>query len=375
MPINKVAGEKKDGLQKYRIRVNYVDPSGKYRQIERTAYGMDEAKAVERQLQMQAESKKLTASMTVQQLYDEYMQAKKYEIRESTWDKSRRTLERYILPEVGHLRIDKLNVKTLQAWKMSVESQGLAIKTRKNIFSEFRAMLNYAVKMEYLPKNPLAIVGNFKDAYTIKKEMDYYTSDEFKKFISEALATAEKNDSLDDWHYYVFFCIAFYTGMRKGEIHALRWTDIKNGRIYISRSLFQKLKGEDRETPPKNKSSIRDVQIPKPLEKVLDEHKVRCKSIEGYSASMFVCGCTRALRDTSIHKRNKAYAERAGLKAIRIHDFRHSHASLLANSGINIQEISRRLGHSNIEETWNTYSHLYPQEEERAVSILNTVEI
>ncbi|MGI5899954.1 MAG: tyrosine-type recombinase/integrase [Christensenellales bacterium] len=48
----------------------------------------------------------------------------------------------------------------------------------------------------------------------------------------------------------------------------------------------------------------------------------------------------------------------------------HSHASLLANEGINIQEIARRLGHSNIEITWNTYSHLYPREEERAVKVL-----
>ncbi|MFR5439949.1 MAG: tyrosine-type recombinase/integrase, partial [Monoglobus pectinilyticus] len=70
---------------------------------------------------------------------------------------------------------------------------------------------------------------------------------------------------------------------------------------------------------------------------------------------------------------NKKYAELAGIKKIRIHDFRHSHASLLANEGINIQEIARRLGHSKIEITWNTYSHLYPREEERAINILNKI--
>ena len=132
--------------------------------------------------------------------------------------------------------------------------------------------------------------------------------------------------------------------------------------------------GEDRETPPKNRSSIRDVQIPKPLKQILDAHRARCKGIEGFTDDMKICGCVRALRDTSLQKRNKAYAERAGLKVIRIHDFRHSHASLLANSGMNIQEISRRLGHRNMEETWNTYAHLYPKEEERAVGILNAYE-
>ncbi len=79
------------------------------------------------------------------------------------------------------------------------------------------------------------------------------------------------------------------------------------------------------------------------------------------------------MRDTTLENRNAQYASRAGVKKIRIHDFRHSHASLLANEGINIQEIARRLGHSNIEITWNTYSHLYPREEERAVEILNKI--
>ena len=65
--------------------------------------------------------------------------------------------------------------------------------------------------------------------------------------------------------------------------------------------------------------------------------------------------------------------EAAGVKAIRVHDFRHSHASLLANEGINIQEIARRLGHAKISMTWDTYSHLYPREEERAVKILNNI--
>ena len=92
-------------------------------------------------------------------------------------------------------------------------------------------------------------------------------------------------------------------------------------------------------------------------------------------AEVLDCGCggERPIRDTSLEKTNKKFSDLAGVKRIRIHDFRHSHASLLANEGINIQEIARRLGHSNISMTWNTYSHLYPREEERAVKILNTI--
>ena len=82
----------------------------------------------------------------------------------------------------------------------------------------------------------------------------------------------------------------------------------------------------------------------------------------------------KCLRDTSITNRSIQFAKAAGVKIIRIHDFRHSHATLLANEGINIQEIARRLGHSKIEITWNIYSHFYPKEEERALKILNEIE-
>lgn len=148
---------------------------------------------------------------------------------------------------------------------------------------------------------------------------------------------------------------------------------LSGNKISITRSIAQKLKGGDRETPPKNKSSVRVIQIPSPLKKVFDAHYSRYKKVSGFSDDWRICGGETCLRDSTIEKRNKLYAETAGLKKIRIHDFRHSHASLLANNGINIQEIARRLGHSNIEETWNTYSHLYPHEEEKAVKILNKI--
>ena len=86
-----------------------------------------------------------------------------------------------------------------------------------------------------------------------------------------------------------------------------------------------------------------------------------------------VCGGTKPLSDTAIDKFNRRCAEEAGLPHIRVHDFRHTHVSLLANEAINIQEVARRLGHSDVTVTWNTYAHLYPIEEERAVKILNTI--
>jgi len=138
-------------------------------------------------------------------------------------------------------------------------------------------------------------------------------------------------------------------------------------------SISQKLKGGDRETPPKNKSSIRTLQMPLKLIKILKEHKERQKRLVNFTDEYRICGGEKIIRETTVHYRNKLYATKSELKIIRIHDFRHSHVSLLANEGINIQEVARRLGHTRIEITWNTYSHVYPKEEEKAVSILNKI--
>ena len=368
VPIYKMSGQK-DGKQRYRVRVNYIDPRGEYRQVERITYGKAEAQLLE--LQLLKEIKETPPqSMTVRELYIEYMAAKKSEVRATTYDKNRRNLELYILPEFGKTRLDKLTLPVLQKWKTEVGASDLKIRTKQNIYKEFSALLNYAVKLQYIQRSPLSSLGNFKDAYFQSKDekLHYYTPEQFKEFI---VAAAKHTETLTDCGYYVFFNIAFYTGMRKGEINALRWSDIEGDIIHVRRSVTQKLKGKDVETPPKNKSSIRDLQMPDPLIKILKEHKERQRADPGFSEDYKVCGGVRCLRDSSLARKNEEYAKEAGLPIIRIHDFRHTHVSLLANEGINIQEIARRLGHSKIEMTWNTYSHLYPREEEQAVKILN----
>ncbi len=162
--------------------------------------------------------------------------------------------------------------------------------------------------------------------------------------------------------------------MRKGEINALKWSDIDGDIIHVRRSVAQKVKGKSIvETPPKNKSSYRDIQMPRRLRDLLDEHRSHQETFSSFSNDWRVCGGPNCISDTAISNHNNMYADLAGLPRIRIHDFRHSHASLLANEGINIQEIARRLGHAKIEMTWNTYSHLYPREEERAVRVLDSI--
>ena len=177
---------------------------------------------------------------TVKDLYEQYMAAKKTEIRETTWDKSRRNLEYYIMPSLVDVKLSKLNASRLQQWKNDIGCMELSTVTKQNVYRELSAMLNYAVRMELIPKNPLSGVGTFRGPNFEKPEekLHYYTAEQYHRFIAEA-----KKDEYR--RYYVFFSIAFYTGMRKGEINALRWTDIEGNIIHVRRSVTQKLKGDD----------------------------------------------------------------------------------------------------------------------------------
>ena len=383
MPIYKMTDKsgkniKKDGLQKYRVRINYTDALGKQHQLDRVTYGAEAAKQLEMQLTQKTKIEQPAQRMSVGQLYSEYLTAKKHEVRESTLEKTQTILSQHVVPILSDIKLDKLNIPVLENWKRNIEDKGLSIRMRKNIYGEFRAMLNYAVKMEYIQTNPLLKVGNFKAPMELHKEMLFYTPEEFHKFITAAKEYCEKSEAngyLYDWNYYVFFCIAFYMGMRKGEIYALQWTDIKGDNISITKSISQKLKGEDRVTPPKNHSSVRTIEIPEPLIEVLNKHRERCMRLDGFRESQYICGRERPIRDTTVQHMNEKFSSAATVKRIRIHDFRHSHASLLANEGINIQEVARRLGHSNIEITLKTYAHLYPRESERAIGVLNSIKL
>ncbi len=373
MPIYKT-GKVKDGKLQYRVFINYVDSFGNYKKISKCVYGSSEAKLAEMELQRNIEENEIPSNITVGQLIDKYLASMKPEIRESTYSKKCSILNNHIL-SLGQVKLSKLNVPVLQNWKNEITEKNLSLRMKQNIYKELRALLNFAVKTDYLKANPLSKIGNFKDAYNFERPEDkiqYYTAEQFKRFIATA---ANHLNSLNDYGYLTFFNIAFYTGMRKGEINALKWSDINGNILSVNRSVNQKIKGREYEfTPPKNVSSVRKLQIPANLMNVLEQQKkIQQQNCPNWTEDFLICGGITCLSDTSISNKNIQYAKEAGLPPIRIHDFRHTHATLLINEGISIQEIARRLGHADVTVTWRVYAHLYPREEERAVKILDAI--
>lgn len=368
MPIYKINGRRENGKQGYHVRVNYTDSAGKHRSLTRIAFGDKEAKLLEQHLVSSLGS--VNKVLTLDEVFALYLESIKNDVREATIQKKKRIYNLWVRDPLGKVKTDAITRQVMQSWKNQVNDSELALRSKQNVYSDLRALLNFAVKIELLPENPLVRVGNFRDTeFKAKTEkFQYYTKEEFQKFMAAI-------DRQADFKYFVFFALAYFTGMRKGEINALRWSDIEGDVIHVRRSVCQKTKGGYTETPPKNRSSVRDVQMPAELLLILAEQREAQKKESEFCEEYHVCGGYGFLADTSIQNRNKKYSQLAGLKQIRIHDFRHSHASLLANHGINIQEIARRLGHSDIKMTLNTYSHLYPKENERALEILNQIHI
>lgn len=359
---------RKDGKQGYRVFVSFTNTDGKRITKTKCVYGLQEAKETERDLS--EDIKTASSSITVEQLYKEYVKSKRHEVRNSSLAKSESVLLNHVLnTDLAKRRLDKLSKKHLQDWKNVIAEKKIKTSTKNGAYKELNTLLNYAVSHDYLIKNPLREIGRFRDPYfkADEEKVKYYTIEEFNRYIKAA------KDSIEtqlDYACYVFFYILFYSGLRKGELNALLWSDFDGDTLNITKSLAQKVGYEI--TPPKNKPSYRRVKLPPKAIKVLDDYRVFLKKNSRYREDMWLCGGFKPIPDSTIENRNKYFAKVAGLPHRCIHDFRHSHATLLINKGVNIVAVSRRLGHSDVKMTLNTYAHLYPTSDDEVVNALET---
>lgn len=159
------------------------------------------------------------------------------------------------------------------------------------------------------------------------------------------------------------FEILYYCGLRKDELRGLTWSDID----FVNKTLSVKkqITGRDGSvkefqfSTPKTKSSIRTLPLNKLLLSDLKLLKKERLKEHEFNDNYFVIGNAFPVGSNTITSRKNRNCEIAGVKQIRIHDFRHSCASLLIYKGANIITVSKFLGHTKIEETFNTYTHLY----------------
>ena len=290
-------------------------------------------------------------------LYNYYMVYAKNRVKESTLYDIKKVYIKHIDCYFGNMYITEITKRDILNWQAKLDNQGYSYKYKSKIRGYVSVMLEYAVKYFDLPTNVIKQVDNFKNN-TVKKEMQVWSFEEFKKFIN----------LVDEQIYKALFLTLYFTGCRKGEALALTWNDIDfdSSTLNINKSLTRKsVDTAYAITTPKNNSSIRKILIPDILIQAF-------KNIQKYGIGsdqlIFSDNNGYPLAENTITRKFKHYTTLARIKQIRIHDLRHSHASLLISQGESIVMVAKRLGHANIEQTLNTYSHLMPNEELKLIS-------
>lgn len=267
-----------------------------------------------------------------------------------------------ILPHFTGKRVASIKALDIQCWLDSLTDCSFSYK--QTLRSQMSTLLMFAYRYYDIPSvmpKVLPLRNNEP-----KKEMECWSEDEFSAFLS----------SVPDAYpiHRMYFLTLYILGCRKGEALALTWNDIDLdcGIININKSITRKTKDAIyKVTTPKNQSSNRKVSVPQSM--CIELRKYRDSLGDAATDGSFVFGGDRPISDTTADRVFASAIAAAGVKRIRIHDLRHSCASLLISRGVSIVAVSKRLGHSKVEQTLNTYSHLMPRDDDLMIQIVDDV--
>lgn len=305
------------------------------------------------------EQQSTNPDMTFQNLYEIYMEDMAARLKQSTLLTKKAVLQTHILPFFGSKPINEIKASDVRRWQAKLMSSpnNYSQTYLKKINTELNSIINYAKRFYDLNTNPCGKAGTIGKAKA--EEMDYWTYDEYIAF-----REGVKDKPLS----YICIEVLYWTGMREGELLALSPADIDldNKTISINRT-YQRIEGKDVFTSPKTRKSKRKIPIPDFL----------CQELSDYIQSRYMLDA-----DERLFPVTKSYlshemirgCKNTGVKKIRIHDIRHSHASLLINQGCDALMLADRLGHEKVSTTLNTYSHLFPHKQQELVHSLESLQ-
>jgi len=273
-------------------------------------------------------------------------------------------IKQHLIPALGSITLTQLRPEHLQKHYTTKQNEGLSPRTVRYHHAVIHVALKTAVQWGLINRNPA-------DAVTIprirRNEMETWVETEVVQFIEAAKSSP----------YYVLVYTALFTGMRRSELLGLRWGDVDLilGQIHVSRGLHHLKNGSYIFTEPKSAKSRRTIALPPTVTLLLKEHHEKWK-LEGLvhgvvSKDDDLVFCTtegKPLRPNTVTRAWSTLAKKAGVKVIRLHDARHTHASIMLKQGIHPKIVQERLGHSSIQMTLDTYSHVAPGLQEAAAA-------
>ena len=365
MAVYKSKVPTKDG-RSYFFRIKYKDIFGEIHDYSSQKYKtIKEATTEEALYRIRISNQSISiTSITVKQIYYEIRETKSKQLKKQTLIKDDHLFKH--LKPIEDIKINSINLPIYKKWLAEIDKKHLSPKYKNKILGLFKQIINYSNKCYNTSDSILKFVESYKENNYLKKEMLFFTYEEYKKFDSV----------IEQFEYHVLFSILYYMGLRQGELQALNWNDVnfEKKELYINKTLTTKIKGEKYTiSSPKTKNSVRVLPIPIHILNDLKIMKNNAEKYSDYSINWFIFGNSLPFPETTIQKKKNNYCDMANLKRIRIHDFRHSCASLLINQGSSIALVSKYLGHSNISITLNTYTHMYKSELENITDILNNL--
>ena len=347
----KAEKDKKTG--KWLIQYRYTDWQGKRRKS--TKRGFATKREAEEWLRNFLITQKADFDMKFENFWKMYYADMETRLREHTMRTKKYIVELKILPYFGNKRVNDITAADIRQWQNELIKMGYSPTYLKTINNQLSAIFNYAVRYYDLKSNPCAKAGSMGKSKA--EEMDFWIGEEFRKFIDSVM-----NKRLS----YMAFMTLYWTGMRLGELLALnpKDVDLEKRTISITKS-YQRLGKKDVITPPKTPKSKRVITIPEFLAADIKDYM---DSLYDLQENDRLFPITKYYLE---HEMQRGIKE-SGVKRIRVHDLRHSHASMLIELGFSPLEIANRLGHEKVETTLNTYAHLYPNKQTKLAERLDS---
>jgi integrase len=337
---------------------NYTDWTGKYRHTCKRGFKTQrEAKEYDRTF---LDKQSANSDILFYSLVENYMEDMSHRLKPTTMENKKNIIDTKVLPYFKNLKVCDIDTLKIRKWQNEMisyrdeDGKPFSQTYLKTINNQMSAIMNYAVAHYRIHSNPCKAAGSMGKSKAGK--MLFWTQDQYNTFI----ATEKKSA------YRLAFDILFYAGIREGELLALTPTDIlDNSKLSINKN-FATVDSTDLMLIPKTSKSLREVPIPDFLYNDIKDYISRIGGIQPDDRIFY-------FKKTALQKEIKRCAKEAGLPLIRVHDLRHSHASLLINMDVSIFEISERLGHESVKTTMDIYAHLYPEKEAQLIDKLNNI--
>jgi integrase len=302
---------------------------------------------------------------TVEQYLRQWLEDIKPALRLSSWLSREMLVRVHVLPTLGTTVLSRLTPQQLQSLYVAKLAEGLAPGTVRLLHAIIRTALAHATRVGLLQRN---VAGLVRAPRPTRKDMRVFTPEQARQFLA-----AVAGDPLE-----ALYVLALTTGMRRGELLALHWTevDLDAGFVQVRYTLQHLREGQYVFMPPKTERSRRKVALSVLAVEALRRHQAR-QAVQHQAAAEAWCEeglvfpgpAGRAIRGANlVQERFVPLLERVGLPSLRFHDLRHTAATLLLLQGIHPKIVSEMLGHSTVSMTLDIYSHVLPDMQREATA-------